>query len=49
MKKVAIYLSIVFSLLFVSFTLLTKSVSAETSKKVDVINVINLSNDSGEN
>ena len=47
MKKVAIYLSIVFSLLFVSFTLLTKSVSAETSKKVDVINVINLSNDSG--
>ena len=47
MKKVAIYLSIVFSLLFVSFTLLTKSVSAETSKKVDVINSINLSNDSG--
>lgn len=47
MKKVAIYLSIVFSLLFVSFTLFSKSVSAETSKKVDVINSINLSNDSG--
>ena len=47
MKKLAVFLSIVCSLLIVSLTLFSKTVQAETSKKVDVIGVINLTNDSG--
>ena len=48
MKKLAVYLSIVCSLLIVSLTLFSKTVQAETSKKVDVITEIKIQNSKGE-
>jgi len=48
MKKLAIYLSIMLSLLIVSLTLFSKTVQAETSKKVDVITEVKIQNDQGE-
>ena len=47
MKKLAVYLSIVCSLLIVSLTLFSKTVQAETSKKVDVITEVKIQNDQG--
>ena len=47
MKKLAIFLSIVCSLLIVSLTLFSKTVQADTSKKVDVITEIKIQNDKG--
>ena len=47
MKKLAVYLSIVCSLLIVSLTLFSKTVQAETSKKVDVITEIKIQNSKG--
>ena len=47
MKKLAIYLSIMLSLLIVSLTLFSKTVQAETSKKVDVITEVKIQNDQG--
>ena len=48
MKKLAVFLSIVCSLLIVSLTLFSKTVQAETSKKVDVITEIKIQNSKGE-
>lgn len=48
MKKLAIYLLMMFSLLMVCFTLFSKKVNAETSKKVDVITEVKIQNDKGE-
>ena len=48
MKKLAIYLLMTLSLLMVSFTLFSKIVNAETSKKVDVITDVKIQNDKGE-
>ena len=48
MKKLAVILSIVCSLLIVSLTLFSKTVQAETSKKVDVITEIKIQNSKGE-
>ena len=48
MKKIAVFLSIVCSLLIVSLTLFSKTVQAETSKKVDVITEIKIQNSKGE-
>lgn len=47
MKKLAVFLSIVCSLLIVSLTLFSKTVQAETSKKVDVITEVKIQNDQG--
>ena len=47
MKKLAVFLSIVCSLLIVSLTLFSKNVHAETSKKVDVITEVKIQNDQG--
>ena len=47
MRKLAVFLSIVCSLLIVSLTLFSKTVQAETSKKVDVITEIKIQNDQG--
>ena len=47
MKKLAIYLSIMLSLLIVCFTLFSKNVKAETSKKVDVITDVKIQNNDG--
>ena len=47
MKKLVVFLSIVCSLLIVSLTLFSKTVQAETSKKVDVITEIKIQNDKG--
>ena len=48
MKKIAVFLSIVCSLLIVSLTLFSKTVQAETPKKVDVITEIKIQNSKGE-
>ena len=48
MKKLAIYLLMMLSLLIVCFTLFSKKVNAETSKKVDVITEVKIQNDKGE-
>ncbi|MBK5127765.1 LPXTG cell wall anchor domain-containing protein [Streptococcus parasanguinis] len=48
MKKLAVFLSIVCSLLIVSLTLFSKTVQAETSKKVDVITEVKIQNAKGE-
>ncbi|MBC8775106.1 Ig-like domain-containing protein [Streptococcus sp. IMAU 99161] len=48
MKKLAVFLSIVCSLLIVSLTLFSKTVQAETSKKVDVITEVKIQNAQGE-
>ena len=47
MKKLAIYLSMMLSLLIVCFTLFSKNVKAETSKKVDVITDVKIQNNDG--
>ena len=47
MKKLAIYLLMTLSLLMVSFTLFSKIVNAETSKKVDVITDVKVQNNDG--
>ena len=47
MKKLAIYLLMTLSLLMVSFTLFSKIVNAETSKKVDVITNVKVQNNDG--
>ena len=47
MKKLAVFLSIVCSLLIVSLTLFSKTVQAETPKKVDVITEVKIQNDQG--
>ena len=47
MKKLAIYLLMMFSLLMVCFTLFSKKVNAETSKKVDVITDVKVQNNDG--
>ena len=47
MRKLAVFLSIVCSLLIVSLTLFSKTVQAETSKKVDVITEVKIQNDQG--
>ncbi len=47
MKKLAIYLSMMLSLLIVCFTLFSKNVKAETSKKVDVITDVKIQNNNG--
>ena len=48
MKKLAIFLSIVCSLLIVSLTLFSNTVQADTSKKVDVITEFKIQNAQGE-
>ena len=47
MKKLAIYLLMMLSLLMVCFTLFSKIVNAETSKKVDVITDVKVQNNDG--
>ena len=47
LKKLAIYLSMMLSLLIVCFTLFSKNVKAETSKKVDVITDVKIQNNDG--
>ena len=47
MKKLAIYLLMMLSLLIVCFTLFSKKVNAETSKKVDVITDVKVQNNDG--
>ncbi|WP_247913989.1 Ig-like domain-containing protein, partial [Streptococcus parasanguinis] len=47
MKKLAIYLLMMLSLLMVCFTLFSKIVNAETSKKVDVITNVKVQNNDG--
>ncbi|MGS4845879.1 Spy0128 family protein, partial [Streptococcus sp. W151] len=47
MKKLAIYLLMMLSLLMVCFTLFSKIVNAETSKKVDVITDVKVQNSDG--
>ena len=47
MKKLAVFLSIVCSLLIVSLTLFSKTVQAEAPKKVDVITEVKIQNDQG--
>ena len=47
MKKIAIYLLMMLSLLMVCFTLFSKIVNAETSKKVDVITDVKVQNNDG--
>ena len=47
MKKLAASLSMIFSLLIISFGVFTTNVSAATSKNVDVITEIKIQNDKG--
>ena len=48
MKKLAASLSMIFSLLIISFGVFTTNVSADTSKNVDVITDVKIQNSQGE-